>query len=142
MAEARSGAGPLAGLAEALASLQAVAVGGSQAQARADLRGVGTAADGKVRAEVSAAGRLEALSIEPAVLRSGVVSLADLVLEAVQAAQDDVAFRSRQVVAGMGLPAPEGLSVAAAAAEAGMARVDQMMEALGEVSRRLDGGSR
>jgi len=108
------------------------------------VRGVGTAADGKVRAEVSASCRLEVLTIDPAVFRSGVVSLADLVLEAVRAAQESASEQVTRAIAAVPAAAPdrEGLSAAAAAAEAGMVRLDEMMAQLGRLTTRLDGGLR
>lgn len=99
---------------------------------------VSTAADGAVRARVSAAGRLEELTIDQSVLRTGMISVADAVIQAVQAAQDEL---SRQVSdslkrAGIGA-VPADLSAAVGAAEAGAARLDAMLATLGEASAAL-----
>jgi hypothetical protein len=133
--------GALGGLLAALGSAsRSLPVGGSGSGGPAveGVRGVGSASGGRVRAEVSAGGRLEALSIDPQVFRSGVTSLADLVVEAVRAAQDDAAARVAEVGAGV-VPRPAELSAAAEAAAVGMARLDGMVAELARAADRLEG---
>jgi DNA-binding protein YbaB len=55
----------------------------------ATLRGVGEAADGKVRAEVAPAGMLTGLTIEPKALRMSSEELAEAILAASRAAGED-----------------------------------------------------
>jgi DNA-binding protein YbaB len=102
------------------------------------LRGVGTAASGRVRAEVSAGGRLESLTIDPGLLRAGLTSVADVVVEAVQAAQDDAVAKAADLQAGA-VPSSAGLTAAAQAAAAGTARLEAMLAELARVGDRLGG---
>jgi DNA-binding protein YbaB len=104
-----------------------------------ELRGVGFGRNGQVRAEASASGRLEALTIDPALSRLDTATIAEYVLEAVRAAQDDA---QRQLT--------ESLSSAAALDATGLSRelgevaveatrgFDRMLADLDAMLRRLD----
>ncbi len=105
-----------------------------------EVRGVGTGGDGRVRAEVSAFGRLEALSIDATLLRVGTSVIAEYVLEAVRAAQDDAQRQSSELV---GL-VPGGLDPAELSATLGQVAgeatrgFDRMLGDLDAVLRRID----
>jgi DNA-binding protein YbaB len=131
----------LRGLADVLATLPRETPAGTGPDL-AESRAVGTAANGQVRAEVSGLGRLEALTIDPKFLRGGMVSVADAVLEAVQAAQDQATARTGEALGELSGPAAPDLAAAATAAAAGMSRLDDMLHELGTFSRRLEGGPR
>jgi hypothetical protein len=62
-----------------------------------DIRGVGTDEERLIRAEVSAYGRLESLTIDSSLSRAGATAIADRVLLAVQAAQDDALRQTTQL---------------------------------------------
>jgi len=64
-----------------------------------EVRGVGFGGDERVRAQVSAFGRLEVLTIDPSLLRVGSSVIAEYVVEAVRAAQED-AQRQAQLLLG------------------------------------------
>jgi DNA-binding protein YbaB len=83
-------------LRDAIGMLREVAGGQAPEQ---EVRGVGTAADESVRAEVDAFGRLAELSIDPSLLRQGTTAIARYVREAVRAAQDDARSTSSRLLA-------------------------------------------
>ncbi|MEU7840163.1 YbaB/EbfC family nucleoid-associated protein [Micromonospora sp. NPDC049114] len=62
--------------------------------------GRGTGGDGLVEAEVSAFGALQTLVIDPSLSRAGTSTIAEYVLEAVQAAQADERARRADLTAG------------------------------------------
>jgi hypothetical protein len=104
------------------------------------VHGTGTNADERVRAQVSAFGRLEGLTIDPALLRSGAAELAAQVVAAVQAAQDDAKQQSTELLGDAGGPAGtaalrEELEGVAAEATRGFDRVFADLDA---VLRRLE----
>jgi hypothetical protein len=103
-----------------------------------ELRGVGEAASGQVRAEVSAGSRLESLRIEPGLLRAGHISVADVVVEAVQAAQDDAAAKAAVLGEGA-VPSSAQLTAAVQAAQTGTDRLETMLAELSRIGDRLGG---
>ncbi|WP_176558746.1 YbaB/EbfC family nucleoid-associated protein [Micromonospora sp. WMMA1996] len=64
------------------------------------LRGRGTGGDGLVEAVVGGYGRLESLEINPTLLRSGTTAIAQYVVEAVTAAQDDERRQRQEALGG------------------------------------------
>jgi DNA-binding protein YbaB len=106
-----------------------------------EVRGVGHGGQERVRAEVSAGGRLEALSIDPTLARVGVESIAEYVIDAVRAAQEDA---QRQVAEAMA--AAGGVDTRALSRQLGDVAVeatrgfDRMLADLDGVLRRLDRG--
>ncbi len=117
---------------------QAPGADGSDSEA---VRGIGTAADEAVRAEVSACGRLESLSVDPRLLRSGTTAIAEYVLEAVRAAQDDAQRQSSQLLGGVaGGFDPARLSAGLQQVATDAARsFERMVGDLDAVTRRLEG---
>ncbi len=73
-------------------------VSGSSVQAP-PVRGVGSAADDMVRAEVSEFGRLEELTLDPKLMRQGTTAIAEYVVTAVRAAQDDAHRQTQELLA-------------------------------------------
>lgn len=107
------------------------------------VRGTGTAADGRIQAQVSAFGRLESLTLDPALLRGGAAELAAQVVAAVQAAQDDAQRQSSELLAGTGGPASAEGAAALRAELEGVAEeatrgFDRIFGDLDAVLRRLD----
>jgi DNA-binding protein YbaB len=114
---------------------------GRDAEPGLEVRGIGQAEGGRVRAEVSAAGRLETLDIDPTLTRSGSAVVAELVVEAVRAAQDDVQHQVAEVLqdaASRFDPAglTTGLDAVATEASRGLSR---MIGELDAVTRRFEG---
>jgi DNA-binding protein YbaB len=106
----------------------------------ASVRGKGSSADGQVRAEVSAFGRLEELKIDPMLSRAGATAIADHVLAAVQAAQDDAQRQASELLGAAAGPVDTSamsaeLNQVAADATRGF---DRMITDLDAVLRRLD----
>ncbi|MGE5291939.1 MAG: YbaB/EbfC family nucleoid-associated protein [Micromonosporaceae bacterium] len=79
----------------------------------ADARGIGEAADGRVRAVAASPGRLESLELDPRVMRMPSKDLAQQVLTAVNAALNDLAAQAPSAE-GMALPDPAELAAAVA----------------------------
>jgi DNA-binding protein YbaB len=106
-----------------------------------EVRGVGYGGDQRVRAEVSAFGRLEELSIDPHLTRLGTTAIAEYVVEAVRAAQDDAARRSAEALQ----EATPALDPDALAAQLGQVSLeasrglDRMLSTLAEMTARIDG---
>jgi DNA-binding protein YbaB len=103
------------------------------------VRGVGHGDQERVRAEVSAGGRLEALSIDPMLVRVGVEAIAQYVIEAVRAAQEDAQRQVAEAVAATGGVDTQALShqLGDVAVEATRG-FDRMLADLDSVLRRLD----
>jgi DNA-binding protein YbaB len=122
---------------EKMSRLMAAAVGGQAPQH--EVRGVGHGGQERVSAEVSAGGRLEALSIDPLLARVGVEAIAQYVIDAVRAAQEDA---ERQVADA--LAAAGGVDTQALSRQLGDVAVeatrgfDRMLADLDGVLRRLD----
>lgn len=72
------------------------------------VRGEGSAADGKVTARVVSGGHLEALTVDPRLMRSGSEELCAQIMVAVNAAMDDL--RSRTAAASPVAMDPEALA--------------------------------
>jgi hypothetical protein len=102
-------------------------------------RGHGTAADGLVEAEVAGYGRLESLTIDPTLLRAGTTAIAEYVLTAVRAAQDDE--RDRRPAGPGGAGGDPGALAGQLDEVAGNAwrGFDRMVGDLDALTRRLDG---
>jgi len=104
------------------------------------VRGVGHGADQRVRAEVSAFGRLEELSIDPGLARLGTAAIAEYVVEAVRAAQDDAARRSAEALR----EAAPTIDPDALASQLGQVSLeasrglDRMLSTLAELTARLE----
>jgi DNA-binding protein YbaB len=88
-----------------------------------DARGVGEAADGRVRAVAAGPGRLESLELDPRVMRMPSQDLAQQVLTAVNAALDDLAA---QAPSAEGMAVPDPAELAAAVADIQQQSVRQM----------------
>lgn len=89
----------LLGQATGAATAQPGAADGSAPSAE-QMVGRGTGGDGLVEAEVSAFGALRSLVIDPSLSRAGTTTIAEYVLEAVQAAQADERARRADLTAG------------------------------------------
>jgi DNA-binding protein YbaB len=71
--------------------------GGAPAKEPAEpVRGEGSAADGRVTARVVAGGRLEELTVDPRLMRSGSEELCAQIVVAVNAAMDDLRARTSE----------------------------------------------
>jgi hypothetical protein len=102
----------------------------------ADQRGFGSAADELVKAEVSAGGRVEKVTLEPKAMRLDSQTLGEEITKALRAAQDDL--RARQPDAA-GLPAPEQLTERLDGVQLQVSRqLDVFGEALEGIVRKLD----
>jgi len=102
------------------------------------LVGRGVAADGQVEAEVSAFGRLESLVIDPRLLRADPASVAELVVEAVRAAQDDERAQRASTLGSPDTPAlAKQLERVSADAYRGF---NKMIGDLDAITRRMDRG--
>jgi hypothetical protein len=114
------------------------AAGGGQGRQH-EVRGVGHGGQERVRAEVSAGGRLEALSIDPLLARIGVEAIAEYVIEAVHAAQADAERQVTEAFAVVGGVDTQSLSrqLGDVAVEATRG-FDRMLADLDGVLRRLD----
>ncbi|GIF52355.1 hypothetical protein DFJ67_8125 [Asanoa ferruginea] len=103
-----------------------------------ELFGHGSAADGQVEAEVSAFGRLESLVIDPRLLRAGGADVAEFVVEAVRAAQDDE--RTRRTAA-VGTPDTAALTKQLErVSEDAYRGFNKMIGDLDAITRRMDRG--
>jgi hypothetical protein len=102
-----------------------------------ELRGRGTAADGLVEAAVAGYGRLESLEIDPRLLRHGTRAIADRVIEAVRAAQDDELRQRQELLGGDIDQTAMRRQLEAVAAEAARG-LDGMIGDLDALTRRLD----
>jgi hypothetical protein len=60
------------------------------------LRGKGTAVDGKIEAAVASGGHLETLTVDPRLMRLGSAELCERIVEAVNAAMDDLRAQTAQ----------------------------------------------
>ncbi|HEV7711176.1 MAG TPA: YbaB/EbfC family nucleoid-associated protein [Asanoa sp.] len=111
---------------------------GAPPQPPDELVGRGSAADGQVEAEVSAFGRLESLVIDPRLLRAGGADVAEFVVEAVRAAQDDE--RARRAAA-LGAPDTAALTKQLErVSEDAFRGFDRMVSDLDAITRRMDRG--
>jgi hypothetical protein len=79
---------------------------------------------------------LESSTIDPGLLRAGLASVADVVVEAVRAAQDDVAVKAAALGEGA-VPSSAQLTAAVQAAQTGTARMETMLAELSRISDRL-----
>jgi DNA-binding protein YbaB len=104
--------------------------------AEAPQRGYGTAADELVKAEVSAGGRLEKVTIESKAMRLDSQTLGEQITEAVRAAQDDLLSRMPTTGA---LPGPDELGTQLDEVQLQVGRqLDVFGEQLEAVVRKLD----
>ncbi|MCK2212587.1 YbaB/EbfC family nucleoid-associated protein [Actinomadura sp. ATCC 31491] len=71
-----------------------------------DVRGTGTAADGMIVVGADSTGRVDSIKLNPRVMRLGSQELADHLLRAVTAAQDDCARQAQALIAEAGVAAP------------------------------------
>ncbi|MER7460855.1 YbaB/EbfC family nucleoid-associated protein [Micromonospora sp. NPDC126480] len=102
------------------------------------LVGRGTGGDGLVEAEVSAFGRLESLVIDPSLLRAGTAAVAEHVLEAVRAAQDDERTRRAETLGGA-VPDPAALTrQLERVSEDAFRGFDRMISDLDAATRRIE----
>ncbi|MEV4617173.1 YbaB/EbfC family nucleoid-associated protein [Asanoa sp. NPDC049573] len=102
------------------------------------LVGRGVAADGQVSAEVSAFGRLETVEIDPRLLRAGAAAVAEFVVEAVRAAQDD---ERTQRSSALGTPDTAALTKQLErVSEDAFRGFDRMVSDLDAITRRMDRG--
>ncbi|TDD48227.1 YbaB/EbfC family DNA-binding protein [Nonomuraea terrae] len=69
----------------------------------AAIRGSGTAADGHVVVSADSSGRIDKIQLNPRAMRLASQDLADELLRAVNAAQDDCARQARELLAGAGV---------------------------------------
>ncbi|WP_020576435.1 YbaB/EbfC family nucleoid-associated protein [Actinopolymorpha alba] len=108
----------------------------SAADQFASLRGVGEAADGRVRVEVMAGGSVQGLELDPRVMRMPSEDLAAAVLEAIHAATSDASEKLAEIFdtalpgagsALAGLIDPAGM---ANGTEATQTSVDEIVESL------------
>ncbi|NJP35640.1 YbaB/EbfC family nucleoid-associated protein [Micromonospora thermarum] len=100
--------------------------------------GRGAGGDGLVEAEVSAFGRLESLVIDPSLLRAGTTAIAEYVVEAVRAAQDDERTRRAET---LGAAAPDTAALARQlerVSEEAFRGFDRMISDLDAATRRID----
>lgn len=118
-----------------VAGQSAPADGGDGPAAAEPPRGRGESGDGLVRAEVAGFGRLESLEIDPGLLRAGTHAIAEHVIEAVRAAQDDE--RQRRAVGAGADPAALRQQLEGVSAEAWRG-FDRMVGDLDALTRRLD----
>lgn len=117
------------------ATAQIEAMQGAAAK-MAELRGVGEAADGKVRVQVQAGGVVQSLEIDPRAMRMPSEDLSNAVLEAIQLATDDAAKKLAEILeaalpgAGAGMAALTDPSKAAGGGDALQANIDGILESL------------
>lgn len=110
--------------------------GPEESTAEEPVRGHGESGNGLVRAEVTGYGRLESLQLDPGLLRAGTEAIAEYVIEAVRAAQDDERQRRGAVAAGPDTAALQRqLEGVAAEAWRGF---DRMLGDLDALTRRFD----
>jgi DNA-binding protein YbaB len=69
----------------------------------AAVRGSGTAAGGQIVVEADSSGRIDSIKLNPRVMRMASQDLADELLRAVNAAQDDCAQQTHDLIAGTGV---------------------------------------
>lgn len=67
------------------------------------IRGTGTAAGGQIVVGADSSGRIDKIDLNPRVMRLGSKELADELLRAVNAAQDDCARQAEELLAGAGM---------------------------------------
>ncbi|MGW5358908.1 YbaB/EbfC family nucleoid-associated protein [Actinopolymorpha pittospori] len=102
----------------------------------AELRGLGEAADGKVRVEVQAGGVVQSLEIDPRAMRMASADLSAAVLEAIQLATEDAGAKLAEILetampgAGAGLAGLTDPSQAAEGADALQSNIDGIIESL------------
>ncbi|GAA2674505.1 YbaB/EbfC family nucleoid-associated protein [Actinoplanes palleronii] len=98
----------------------------------------GEAADGRVRVELGADGRLSDLYLDPRVAYLPVEQLRDALVEAFTTAQDTAADRTGPATSGYGTPvAPDRLKAALAeASDSAERRFAEISTALSDLSRR------
>ncbi|MDG4825402.1 YbaB/EbfC family nucleoid-associated protein [Asanoa sp. WMMD1127] len=101
------------------------------------LVGRGTSHTGLVEAEVAALGRLESLVIDPGLLRAGAAAIAEQVVEAVRAAQDDEQARRAETLGAAGDPAALTRQLERVSEEA-YRGFDRMIGDLDAITRRMD----
>ncbi|MGN9779610.1 YbaB/EbfC family nucleoid-associated protein [Micromonospora sp. H33] len=113
--------------------------GGPESQPDTEgLVGRGAGGDGLVEAEVSAFGRLESLVIDPSLLRAGTTAIAEYVVEAVRAAQDDERARRAET---LGAAVPDTAALARQlerVSEDAFRGFNRMISDLDAATRRMD----
>ncbi|MFG3553516.1 YbaB/EbfC family nucleoid-associated protein [Micromonospora sp. NPDC047557] len=100
--------------------------------------GRGTGGDGLVEAEVSAFGALQTLVIDPSLSRAGTSTIAEYVLEAVQAAQADERARRADLTAGAQVDSTALTQQLERVSEQAFRGFQQMIGDLDAATRRMD----
>ncbi|WP_405427848.1 YbaB/EbfC family nucleoid-associated protein [Micromonospora sp. NBC_00617] len=100
--------------------------------------GRGTGGDGLVEAEVSAFGALRTLVIDPSLSRAGTSTIAEYVLEAVQAAQADERARRADLTAGAQVDSTALTQQLERVSEEAFRGFQQMIGDLDAATRRMD----
>ncbi|WP_196255814.1 YbaB/EbfC family nucleoid-associated protein [Micromonospora sp. WMMD558] len=104
-----------------------------------EMVGRGAGGDGLVEAEVSAFGRLESLVIDPSLLRAGTSAIAQYVVEAVRAAQDDERTRRAETLGAAAAPDTAALArQLERVSEEAFRGFDRMISDLDAATRRID----